>query len=299
MEATGYYHYRLAQYLYEKGITVSVVNPLSVKRFIQMKLSKIKTDKSDAKAICEYAQATKVPLYTARNAVQAECLQLLSLQDLYLKQRTAVKNKIQGEKALGTPSKTVSRSLVRMLEQLEKELAQLETKLESLVRTTQEEQLEQLTSIPGVGKKTAMLLIVLTNGFSSFENARQLCCFTGLTPTIRQSGTSVRGRSRISKVGNRKLRNLLFMCSFTACRNNKAFREIYERIVEKGKSKKLALIAVCNKLLKQAFAIAKSGSFYQENYMQKLASKNLDFTLVLCCALFFVVFLFLYLKYRN
>lgn len=271
MEATGYYHYRLAQYLYENDILVSVVNPLSVKRFIQMKLSKIKTDKSDAKAICEYAQATEVPLYTARNAVQAECLQLLSLQDIYLKQRTALKNKIHGEKALGTPSKTVSRSLVRMLKQLEKELAQIETRLESLVRKTQEDQLEQLTSIPGMGKKTAMLLIVLTDGFTSFENARQLCCYTGITPTIRQSGTSVRGRSRISKVGNRKLRNLLFMCSFTACKTNKACREIYERIVEKGKSKKLALIAVCNKLLKQAFAIAKSGIYYQENYISKLA----------------------------
>ncbi|MFV8226131.1 IS110 family transposase [Christiangramia aquimixticola] len=264
MEATGYHHYRLAQYLYEKGITVSVVNPLSVKRFIQMKLSKIKTDKSDAKAICEYAQATQVSLYNGRNAVQAECLQLLSLQGLYLKQRTAVKNKLHGEKALGTPSKTVSRSLVRMLKQLEKELAQIDNKLESLVRKIQVEQLGQLTSIPGMGKKTAMFLIVLTDGFTNFENARQLCCYSGLTPTIRQSGSSVRGRSRISKVGNRKLRNLLFMCSFTACKTNKACREIYERIVEKGKSKKLALIAVCNKLLKQAFAIAKSGTYYQE-----------------------------------
>ena len=271
MEATGYYHYRLAQHLYEKGIKVSVVNPLSVKRFIQMKLSKVKTDKSDAKAICDYAQANEVPLYTARNAIQAECLQLLSLQDLYMKQRTAVKNKIHGEKALGTPSKAVSRSLNRMLKQIEKELTQIETKLEFLIRETQKDQLENLTSIPGMGKKTAMLLIVLTDGFTSFENARQLCCYSGLTPTIRQSGTSVRGRSRISKVGNRKLRNLLFMCSFTASRTNKACRELYERIVEKGKSKKLALIAVCNKLLKQAFAIAKSGTCYQENYMSKLA----------------------------
>lgn len=270
MEATGYYHYRLAQCLYEKGIPVSVVNPLSVKRFIQMKLSKIKTDKSDARAICEYAQANKVPLYTARNAIQAECLQLLSLQDLYLKQRTALKNKIHGEKALGIPSKAASRSLTRMLKQMEKELAQLELKLESLVEKAHEDQLMQLTSIPGLGKKTAILLIVLTDGFNSFENARQLCCYTGITPTIRQSGTSVRGRSRISKVGNRKLRNLLFLCSFTACKNNKACRELYDRIVEQGKSKKLALIAVSNKLLKQAFAIAKSGTYYQENYMSKL-----------------------------
>ena len=125
--------------------------------------------------------------------------------------------------------------------------------------------------LAGMGKKTAMLLIVLTDGFTGFENARQLCCYAGITPTIRQSGISVRGRSRISKVGNRKLRNLLFMCSFTACKTNKACKELYDRIVEKGKSKKLALIAVCNKLLKQAFAIAKSGTNYQENYMSKLA----------------------------
>ena len=162
-------------HLYEKGIKVSVVNPLSVKRFIQMKLSKVKTDKSDAKAICDYAQANEVPLYTARNAIQAECLQLLSLQDLYMKQRTAVKNKIHGEKALGTPSKAVSRSLNRMLKQIEKELTQIETKLEFLIRETQKDQLENLTSIPGMGKKTAMLLIVLTDGFASLENTRKLC----------------------------------------------------------------------------------------------------------------------------
>ena len=107
-----------------------------------------------------------------------------------------------------------------------------------------------INQYPGMGKMTAMLLIVHIDVFTSFENARQLCCFTGITPTIRQSGTSVRGRSRISKVGNRKHTNLLFLCSFTACKNNKACMEIFERIVEKGKIKKIELIAVCNKLLK-------------------------------------------------
>jgi transposase len=98
MEATGYYHYRLAQFLYKNGIAVSVVNPLSVKRFIQMKLSKVKTDKSDAKAICEYALSNEVPLYNALNNVQAECLQLFRLMDNYLKKRTATKNKLHGKK---------------------------------------------------------------------------------------------------------------------------------------------------------------------------------------------------------
>ncbi len=270
MEATGYYHYRLAQYLYEQGHCVSVVNPLSVKRFIQMKLSKVKTDKSDARAICEYACVNEVPLYTAKNKDQAECLQLLRLMDTYLKHSTAIKNKIHGEKVLGMPSKAVYRSLVRSLKSLQKEIGALELRLMSLVKENQQTQLSLLKSIPGMGAKTAMVLLVLTDGFAKFENAAQLCCYAGITPTIRESGSSVRGRARISKVGNKKLRNLLFLCAFSACKYNKACREIYERITAKGKSKKLALIAVSNKLLKQSFAITKSGLPYDENYVSRL-----------------------------
>ena len=130
--------------------------------------------------------------------------------------------------------------------------------------------LTRLQTIPGLGKKTAVMLLVATNYFKNFETASQLCCYAGLTPVIRQSGTSVKGKPRISKIGNPKLRNLLFMCAFNACKCNKACKELYERIVAKGKSKKLALIAVCNKLLKQAFAIAKSGLCYDENYRSAL-----------------------------
>lgn len=71
-------------------------------------------------------------------------------------------------------------------------------------------------------------------------------------------------------MGNKKLRNLLFLCAFSACRHNKGCRELYDRLVAKGKSKKLALIAVANKLLKQAFAIAKSGLPYDENHVSRL-----------------------------
>lgn len=270
MEATGYYHYRLAQYLFKQGVKVSVVNPLQVKRFTQMRLSKIKTDKSDAKAICQYAQANVVPLYTALNDTQAEALQLFRLVDNYIKQRTAIKNKLHGEKALGIPSKTVYHSLTRSLNHLNKEIEGLQGRLLELVKKEQQEQLTHLKSIPGLGTKTALFLIVMTEGFSKFETAGQLCSYVGITPTTRISGKSVRGKARISKVGNKKLRNLLFLCAFSACKHNKACRELYHRIVSKGKSKKLGLIAVANKLLKQAFAIAKSGIPYDENFKSGL-----------------------------
>ena len=141
MEATGYYHYRLAQFLYKNTVTVSVVNPLSIKRFIQMKLAKVKTDKSDAKAICEYALVNEVPIYNALTDIQSECLQLFRLLDSYLKQRTATKNKIHGEEVLGVPSKFVHRSLMRNRKQLDKEVAAIESKILSLVKEDQQEQL--------------------------------------------------------------------------------------------------------------------------------------------------------------
>ena len=271
MEATGYYHYKLAYYLLENSVKVSVENPLSVKRFIQMKLAKVKTDKSDAKAICEYGTKNELPLYNALTDVQSECLQLFRLLDNYLKKRTQTKNKKHGEEVLGIPSKYVYQSLKRDLKHLDKEIKGIEVRLLELVKQDQQQQLTLLKSIPGMGVKTALFLIVVTDGFKKFESASQLCSYVGITPTIRESGSSIRGRSRISKVGNKKLRNLLFLCAFSACKHNKACREIYERIVNKGKSKKLALIAVTNKLLKQAFAIAKSGLPYDENFVSKLA----------------------------
>ena len=229
---------------------------------IQMKLSKIKTDKSDSKLICEYGKQVELKLWKGNSKHQTECLQMTRLLAVYTKQSTMLKNKIHGEAVLGNPSKAVVSSLKRSLKQVQKEMKTLEDKLLILTR---------VKTIPGIGAKTSLMLVVLTDGFERFTSGSELCSYAGLTPMIRKSGSSVNGRSRISKIGNQKLRNLLFMCSFNACKYNKACRDIYDRIVAKGKSKKLALIAVCNKLLKQAFAIAKSGLVYDDSYRSTLA----------------------------
>jgi transposase len=270
MEATGYYQYQLAYYLQENSVVLSVENPLSVKRFIQMKLSKIKTDKSDSKLICEYAKQVDLKLWQGNSKHQLECLQMTRLLSVYTKQSTMLKNKLHGEAVLGQPSKLVVTSLKRSLRQLKKEIDTIEEKLLLLVNEVHKDVLTRLKSIPGIGKKTSLMLVVLTDGFDRFKSGSELCSYAGLTPIIRQSGSSVNGRARISKIGNQKLRNLLFMCSFNACKYNKACKAIYDRIVAKGKSKKLALIAVCNKLLKQAFAIAKSGLIYDDGYKSVL-----------------------------
>ncbi len=266
MEVTGSYYQNLVTLLFSKSIDVSVVNPLSVKRFIQMRLKTSKTDKSDARMIRIYGEYEDPKLWQPPFEYIIEANELHKLIELLLRQRTALKNKLHGLRSKGILKSAVVTSVHRQIRNLNKEVISLEVKLEYIIKEYQADLLTRLCSIPGIGKRTAIFLIVLTQGFEKFENSRQLISYFGLNPTIHEFGSSIRGRSRISKTGNNHIRNLLFMCSFTACEHNKSCKEIYQRIVAKGKSKKLALIAVANKLLKQSLAIAKSGIYYDENF---------------------------------
>jgi transposase len=114
------------------------------------------------------------------------------------------------------------------------------------------------------------LLIVSTDGFKKVSNHRQLITLASLAPREHTSGSSVRGRKGICKTGNGHLRNVLYMCSLSAIKHNGACKDLYERLKAKGKKSKVALIAVCNKLLKQAFAIATKGTTYQPDYKSSL-----------------------------
>ena len=270
MEATGSYHHRLALFLYEKGVFVSVLNPLVVKRFIQMKLNRVKTDKSDARMIWQYGQEQLLSPWVPNVAYVEDCKSLQSVIQLYFKQRTALRNKLHSLQSKGLGKGHAIRSLKRQLRSLEKEIGFLEAEMEALIKANEPELYSRIKSIPGLGKKTALLLIVATNGFMDFESSKQLSSYFGLAPHERSSGSSVRGRTRIGKNGHPLIRNHLFLCSFTASRYNPQCKALFDRIVSKGKSKKLALIAVSNKLIKQAFGIAKSGLPYDENYRSRL-----------------------------
>jgi transposase len=231
-----------------------------------MRLRIAKTDKADAKIICAYAQAERPALWSPPQEYVSQAFEINSLLNLLIRQRTALKNKLHSVSSKSDRFSRIIRSIEKMIHCLNTQIAAHEDAMEKLICENQATMFENLCSIPGIGTKTAMFLIVITNGFEGFESSKQLSAYLGLAPTLRISGKSVRGQSRISKTGNTTIRNLLFMCSFTASERNKACKELFNRIVAKGKSKKLALIAVANKLLKQAFAISKSEMKYQENY---------------------------------
>ena len=120
------------------------------------------------------------------------------------------------------------------------------------------------------GQEAVAVLIVCTNGLKKISNHRQLIALAGLAPKEFSSGSSIKGRTRICKMGNGHLRNVLYMCAMSAIRHNKACKELFERLKAKGKPGKVALIAVCNKLLKQAFAVATKGTTYQADFCSRL-----------------------------
>jgi transposase len=110
------------------------------------------------------------------------------------------------------------------------------------------------------------MLIIFTQGFKHTHSHRQLISFAGLSPTEYSSGTSIQGKPRICKRGGKPLRDVLYMCAMNAMKTNPACKALYERLRAKGKTGKQGLIAVCNKLLKQVFAVMKAGTLYQPNF---------------------------------
>jgi len=267
MEATGVYHVQLADYLFLQDIFVSVVNPLVIKRFIQMKMRRVKTDKADAQMICKYGIQNELKAYEPVSLHMKEARIITENIDLLIKSRTMFKNRLHALSHKSAKTRLgIINPMKKSISELNKQIKRLEDELKQIIRLHYQDLYSRLQTIPGIGSSTAMFLIILTDGFEKFESAKQFICYTGLSPTEKTSGSSVRGSRSISKQGNPKIRNLLFMCSFNACKSNKACRDLYVRLVAKGKSKKLALIAVANKLIKQSFSIAKSGLVYDENF---------------------------------
>ena len=270
LEATASYYLGVSMYMFNAGAKISVVNPLVVKRFVQMRLRQTKTDKADAEMICLYAQKEDPPAWVPASKYIRDAQQLVIVSRGYFKERTSLKNRLHALESTTQCYPSAKRSLKRQIKSLNKEIKLLEQEADGLIKEHQEDLLTRLKSIPGIGTKTAIMLILSTDSFKRFETGKQLSSFVGLAPIIIESGTSIKGKGRISKTGSASLRNLLFMCSLSAVHRNKSCKAMYDRMINKGKPKKVALIAVANKLLKQSLAIAKSGLSYDEDYRSVL-----------------------------
>lgn len=272
MEATGPYYMKLAFYLRQNNIKVSVVNPLVIKRFIQMRLKRTKTDRSDANMIREYGTREMPVLWEVPESYVLELNQIQTVISSLQKQKTVLLNQQEAFNQLPHQNKPTIKVLSTQLKQINGQINLLEQEAELLIGKYALQQYRLLTSIPGIGKKTAIMLITISNGFKNFKSSKQLASYIGICPRIYESGISVKGAGHICKMGMGRIRAMLYLCSWTAHKCNKACRELYDRLIAKGKAKKIALVAVMHKLLKQAFAIVTNLEPYNENKYCKILS---------------------------
>jgi transposase len=270
MEATGPYYLRLACYLHQASIAVSVINPLVIRRFCQMRMSRAKTDKKDAVMISEYGKMERPPLWNPEPAYVLELRQMQAAVDLLDQSRTDILRQMEAFNQNPVLCKTVIIGHRATLRHLEKQIATLNKKMEDLIESNEGLLYQNIQTIPGIGKKTALMLIVISAGFKKFSNAKQLSSYVGLSPRIFESGTSVKGKARITKMGMSKLRGMLYVCAWSAKRFNDSCKGIYDRLVAAGKPKKVALIAVANKLLKQCFAVGTKNEIFKHDYSKKI-----------------------------
>jgi transposase len=263
MEATGIYHERLATYLYDAGAKVSVVNPAQVKFYAQGLGVRTKNDKKDSVVLARYGLKENPKFW------QPETLEIRTLKALLARfdgiEKDLQREKNRQEKAeISDAPKEVLDSLSQMIVLLETEQQRLEKLIAEHI--DQHKKLKEnkvlLESIPGVGKviSTRMLMVI---GSRQFKNAHQCAAYLGLIPVQHESGSSVKGRARLSKAGNPVIRAKLYMATVSAIRANPDIKAQYERLLSRGKSKMSALGAAMRKLVQICFGVLKHQKTYQ------------------------------------
>lgn len=251
LEATGSYHERLAQALQVLGAHFSVVNPSQTSYFVRSRHRRNKTDKADALMLAVYAKERRpAPTFAAGPLPLSIARELNALQE----DLTRLRNRLEAaEQGLTHPEVLVS--LQRRIDALEAEKQVLEEELEQETKGTHPQELELLTSIPGVGTKTACMFLAELGTVSRFATASKLVAYTGLTPALFESGSSVNRRTRISRLGSSSLRYLLYMPSLAAIRYNPVLKRFFARLVDKGKTRKAAVVACMAKLLRIMYGV--------------------------------------------
>jgi transposase len=276
MEATGVYHEALAYYLADENEQVSIVMPSKMSNYQKTLEIKTVTDKTSSEVITSFGLEKNVGKWKKPVKIYRDMRQLTRERDQLTEQKTVLKNQLHAEQSEAYPNE---RSIARIKERIsvynrqEKEIMQ-----EISAYINQDEQVRNLTvllgSIPGIGLLTAVIIISETNGFDLIRNRKQLSSYAGLDVKEKQSGTSVKGKPRISKKGNRYLRKAMYFPALAAIRHDQRFKAIYARLVGKHGIKMKAGVCVQRKLLELAFTIYKTNKPYDKQYLEQKNTEN-------------------------
>ena len=270
MEHTGIYCRLLSHYLTEREYHVWLEMPVQILR--SLGIQRGKNDRLDAKRIAEYAclKKDKAVLWQPPREIVIQINDLLTLRDRLIASRKSLKQPIKEFKDAGfkETAKLIESRCIHTLKAIDKEIQQIEKELDNLIN--KDSNLKSLyklsTSVPGIGKITAITLLYFTNEFKLYSNAKQLACYCGVAPFENTSGTSVRGKPRVSHFANKRLKKLLHLVAMSTISSNKELSNYYVRKVGEGKNKMLVINAILNKVLHRLFAVIKRGTPYQLEY---------------------------------
>ena len=258
-EHTGLYSQPLALHLSENEYYYIIVPGLEMKR--SLGITRGKTDKIDAKQIALYAYRRKdeITPYLLESKEVMEIKRLLSLREKLVNQRSGYKA------ALGEYKNFISRRdneilftvHEKMIKELTKQIEKIESNMDNIIKSNDKlkKQFDLIKSINGVGPQTALFIIAFTNGFTRFDSWRKFASYCGIAPFPNSSGISIRGKTKVSHLANKKIKSLLDLCAKSSIQSNPEMKLFYERRVLMGKSKMSTINIVRNKLLSRIFAV--------------------------------------------
>jgi transposase len=278
MEATGVYHESLAYCLTDNGLEVSIVLPNKISNFFRTLDVNTITDKTASEAITRFGLERKLEVWQKPKKIFRDLKQLTRERDQLIADRTVLKNQLHAEKAEAFPNLSSINRVNKRIKLIDQQDLEIKAEIAAIVKKDSElvNKINMITTIPGVGKLTAVIVLAETNGFELIKNKRQLVSYSGLDVKLKDSGTSVKGRPRISKKGNRHLRKAMYMPALSAMKYNEQHKALFVRLVSKHGVKMKAAVAVQRKILELIYSIFKSDKSFDENYIQLNVQGNAE-----------------------
>jgi transposase len=268
MEATGVYYENLAYYLHSQNQKVSVVLANKIKNYIKSLNVKTKTDKVDAKTIASFGVERELenwePMSPMYKTLRDLCRELLSLK----KEKQRAQSQLHALEKAHQKLKTVIKLKKEQIAFFEKAIDLVKKDIKATVKKDPalEDRISKLETIPGLGYETVVILVSETNGFTLFKNMRQVISYAGMDVTHNESGM-FKGKTRISKRGNSRIRQALYMPALSACRANEHIKELYQRIHNRNpETKRKGIVAGMRKLLILSYILWVKDEEYNSQY---------------------------------
>lgn len=278
MEATGVYHESLAYFLSERGQEISIILPSKISNYQRTLSTKTITDKTSSECIALFGLERRLDCWQPPKPIFKTLRQLVRERNQLVATRTVIKNQLHAESAQAEPHGASVTRLKKQIGLFDKQEKEIKAEIAALIKSdaTVNDKIQLICSAPGIGLLTAATILAETNGFELIRNKRQLSSYAGLDVKEKQSGTSVKGKPRISKKGNKHLRKTMHLPALAAIRHDDRFKAIFARLVAKHGIKMKAAVAVQRKLLELVYILYKTNQPYDINYLQNKIEKQAE-----------------------